>query len=50
VQGKRVFCRDKKVFWKCRVCGQIIEAATAPDKCPVCDHPQEYFEVWVENY
>ncbi len=50
VQGKRVFCRDKKVFWKCRVCGQIIEAAAAPDKCPVCDHPQEYFEVWVENY
>jgi len=50
VQGKRVFCKDKKVFWKCRVCGQIIESATAPDKCPVCDHPREYFEVWVENY
>jgi rubrerythrin len=50
VQGNRVFCKEKKVAWKCRVCGQIIEAGQAPDKCPVCDHPQEYFEVFVENY
>lgn len=50
VKRKQVFCKEKKVFWKCRVCGQIIEASKAPDKCPVCDHPQEYFEVFVENY
>lgn len=50
VRQKRVFCKEKKVAWKCRVCGQIIDAGQAPDKCPVCDHPQEYFEVFVENY
>ena len=50
VKKKKVFRKDKKVFWKCRVCGQIVESDTAPDKCPVCDHPQEYFEVFVENY
>jgi rubrerythrin len=50
VKGNRVFCKEKKVFWKCRVCGQIIEAGQAPEKCPVCDHGQEYFEVFVENY
>ncbi len=50
VKSNKVFCKEKKVFWKCRVCGQIIEADKAPDKCPVCAHPQEYFEVWVENY
>jgi len=50
VKGHQVFRKDKKVFWKCRVCGQIIEADAAPDMCPVCDHPREYFEIWVENY
>ena len=50
VKRNQVFCKEKKVFWKCRVCGQISEAGQAPEKCPVCDHPQEYFEVWVENY
>jgi rubrerythrin len=50
VKQKKVFCKEKKTAWKCRVCGQIIEAGQAPDKCPVCDHPQEYFEVFVENY
>ncbi len=50
VKEQKVFRKDNKVFWKCRVCGQIIEAGQAPEKCPVCDHPQEYFEVWVENY
>ena len=50
VKGNRVFRKEKKVFWKCRVCGQISESETAPEKCPVCDHPRDYFEVWVENY
>jgi rubrerythrin len=50
VKQKRVFCREKKVAWKCRICGLIVEAGQAPDKCPVCDHPQEYFEVFIENY
>lgn len=50
VKEQKVFRKDKKVFWKCRVCGQIIESDTAPGKCPVCDHPRDYFEVWMENY
>jgi rubrerythrin len=50
VRENKVFRKDKKVFWKCRVCGHIIEADKAPEKCPVCDHPREYFEVWAENY
>jgi rubrerythrin len=50
VKNKTVFRKPQKVAWKCRVCGQVIESDKAPDKCPVCDHPQEYFEVFVENY
>ena len=50
VKNKTVFRKPQKVAWKCRVCGQVIESDKAPEKCPVCDHPQEYFEVFVENY
>ena len=50
VKNQRVFKKERKVMWKCRVCGFILEGNEAPDKCPVCDHPQEYFEVFVENY
>lgn len=45
-----VFKKKKKTAWKCRVCGMIVESDEAPQRCPVCDHPQEYFEVWIENY
>jgi rubrerythrin len=50
VKNQRVFKKERKVLWKCRVCGMVIEADKAPDKCPVCDHPQENFEIFVENY
>jgi rubrerythrin len=50
VKQKKVFYKEKKVAWKCRVCGMVVEADKAPDKCPVCDHPQENFELFVENY
>jgi rubrerythrin len=50
VTNKQVFKKERKVLWKCRECGFVFEGAEAPDKCPVCDHPQEYFEVFVENY
>jgi rubrerythrin len=50
IKNHRVFKKDGKVFWKCRNCGHIVEAIEAPKVCPVCDHPQEHFEVWVENY
>ncbi|MCE5271837.1 rubrerythrin family protein [bacterium] len=45
-----VFKRGDKVFWKCRVCGRIIEAKAAPKRCPTCEHPQAVFELHVENY
>lgn len=50
VKDKTVFRKKQKVAWKCRACGMIVESDQAPEKCPVCDHPQEHFEVWVENY
>ena len=45
-----VFKKDKVVKWKCRNCGHVFEGAEAPEKCPVCDHPRSFFEVWCENY
>jgi len=50
VENEQVFKKEVKVFWKCRRCGFITEASAAPPKCPVCDHPQAYFEVLCENY
>ena len=48
-QGK-VFKRDAPIKWKCRNCGYVYEGSEAPEKCPVCDHPKAFFEVWCENY
>jgi rubrerythrin len=48
-QGK-VFKKDAPVKWKCRNCGFIYEGSEAPEKCPVCEHPRSYYEVWCENY
>ena len=50
VKNHTVFKKEGKVFWKCRNCGHIVESIEAPEVCPVCDHPQAHFEVWVENY
>jgi len=50
VENEQVFKKEVKVLWKCRRCGFITEASAAPPKCPVCDHPQAYFEVLCENY
>ena len=36
--------------WECRNCGHIVVGTKAPDVCPVCNHPQSYFEVHAENY
>jgi len=48
-QGK-VFKKDKVIKWKCRNCGHVHDGSAAPEKCPVCDHTQSYFEVLCENY
>ena len=46
----RVFLKDGKVFWKCRNCGAIFECIEAPQKCPVCSHPQAHFEIRAKNW
>lgn len=45
-----VFTREGKRVWICRNCGHIHIGDEAPEKCPVCDHPQAYFELKKENY
>ncbi|MPN23844.1 Rubrerythrin-1 [bioreactor metagenome] len=48
-EGK-VFEKDEVVEWKCANCGYTYFAKKAYDKCPVCEHPQAYFELKVRNY
>ncbi|HOE68530.1 MAG TPA: rubrerythrin family protein [Candidatus Omnitrophota bacterium] len=50
LEHHKIFVKDGKVFWKCLNCGYIVEATRAPERCPTCDHAQEFFEMWVENY
>lgn len=50
VEEGRVFKKDKPVMWKCRNCGYVFEGSETPERCPVCDHPRSYFELWCENY
>ena len=50
VEAGAVFARKEKSVWICRNCGHIADSPKAPQKCPVCDHPQAYFELRVVNY
>ncbi|XES78230.1 MAG: rubrerythrin [Candidatus Bathyarchaeia archaeon] len=50
VTQQKVFTKDTPIKWKCRNCGHVYEGNQAPDACPVCSHPQSYFEVWTEPY
>jgi rubrerythrin len=45
-----VFKKDTPAQWYCRNCGYVHDGKSAPMKCPVCDHPQAYFELLCENY
>ena len=45
-----VFSRDGDTIWQCRNCGHIVIGKEAPKVCPVCAHPQSYFEIKKENY
>jgi rubrerythrin len=45
-----VFKKDVPSRWYCRNCGYVHDGKSAPMKCPVCDHPQAYFELLCENY
>ena len=50
VEGELVFSRDGDRIWKCRNCGHICIGKKAPAVCPVCEHPQSFFEIKAENY
>ncbi len=50
VNGELVFSKDGEKIWKCRNCGHICVGKEAPDVCPVCNHPQAFFEIKAENY
>ena len=45
-----VFSRDGDRIWKCRNCGHLVVGKNAPKICPVCNHPQSYFELNADNY
>ena len=50
VKGGVVFIGEDLAVWKCRNCGHIVVGKYAPKICPVCNHPQSYFELCVKNY
>lgn len=50
IEGGLVFSKDGDRIWKCRNCGHIVIGASAPLICPICAHPQSYFEIKSENY
>lgn len=50
VQNGLVFSKDGDTIWQCSNCGHIVVGKKAPEVCPVCAHPQSYFEVKKENY
>ena len=50
VETKAVFEKSEVKVWECRNCGHIVVGTKAPEVCPVCSHPQSYFEVSAENY
>ncbi len=50
IETKQVFEKSGVTIWECRNCGHIVVGTKAPEICPVCNHPQSYFEVRKENY
>ena len=50
IQDEVVFSREGDVIWQCSNCGHIVVGKKAPEVCPVCDHPQAYFQLKPENY
>ena len=50
IETAQVFEKSEVKVWECRNCGHIVVGTKAPDVCPVCNHPQSYFEVHAENY
>ena len=50
VEAQQVFAKSEVKVWECRNCGHIVVGTKAPEVCPVCSHPQAYFEINEKNY
>ena len=50
IEAKTAFEKSGVTVWECRNCGHLVVGTAAPERCPVCNHPQAYFEVRSENY
>lgn len=50
IEGGLVFSREGDCIWQCSNCGHIVIGKKAPEVCPVCAHPQSYFQIKAENY
>ena len=50
IETGQVFKRPEVTRWKCRNCGYVHEGTEAPEECPACAHPRDYFELLAENY
>ena len=50
IETAAVFAKSSVKVWECRNCGHIVVGEKAPEECPVCAHPQAYFEITAENY
>lgn len=50
LENDEVFKKSEETVWECKNCGHLHSGTDAPKVCPVCNHPQAYFEVKAENY
>ena len=50
VEGGLVFSRDEEMIWQCSNCGHIVIGKKAPELCPICKHPKDYFQIKADNY
>ena len=50
IKEDRVFKKEESVVWVCRNCGHVHVGKMAPKVCPVCNHPESYFELKSNNY
>ncbi len=50
IENQKVFKKDEQIIWECRNCGHIHVGLSCPPTCPVCNHPQAFFEVHVDNF
>ena len=50
IEMQEVFKKSEVKVWECRNCGHIVVGTEAPDECPVCNHPQSFFEIHMDNF